>query len=113
MNFSFRSFTLKRMGLNNSLINQYQLNYKSDPLAKYKHTIPDEAGRFDIWLKILRQKLKNIVFLRQTYTFLTFAAPPAGENGIAFGVTLNKPPSMCVSNLGWIGPSVRDLCHFS
>ena len=26
-------------------------------LEKYKHVIPDEAGRFDIWLECVAQKL--------------------------------------------------------
>ena len=32
----------------NSLINEYQLNNTTFLLAKCKHAIPDEAGRFDI-----------------------------------------------------------------
>ena len=69
MNVRFRTFALKWMGLKISLKNQYQLNYTSDPLAKWMHTIADEAGRFDIWLKNVRQKLENIAFSRQKYTF--------------------------------------------
>ena len=48
---------ISRWGIINSLINQYKLNYISDPLSKWTPDDPDEDARFDIWLKNLRQKL--------------------------------------------------------
>ena len=45
------------MGKFNPLINQYQLNYTTFLLAKCKHTIPDEAGRFDILRECVARKL--------------------------------------------------------
>ena len=48
------------MGKINSLINSYQLNDTTFLLAKYKHTIPDEADRFDIWRECLAQKLWDV-----------------------------------------------------
>ena len=45
------------MGKFNALINQYKINYPTDLLAKCKHTIPGEAGRFDIWHEWGNQKL--------------------------------------------------------
>ena len=58
------------MGQINSLINQYQLNYSSDPLAKYKQLNPYQAGQFDIWLKNLRQKLWAVVRLEKSVYLL-------------------------------------------
>ena len=57
MNVSFCIFPFKSMGKFNPLINLYQLNYITYPLAKWKHTIPDEAGRFDIHRECVAQKL--------------------------------------------------------
>ena len=44
--FAFSHY--KSMGKFNALINQYKLNDTIFLLAKCKHTIPDEAGIFDI-----------------------------------------------------------------
>ena len=45
------------MGKFNALINQYKLNDTIFLLAKCKHTIPDEAGIFDICRKCVARKL--------------------------------------------------------
>ena len=54
----------------------------------------------------------EISFLWKTYIFFAFTAPPVGENENAFGSAYSEHPSTCDSNLGSIGRSVRDLCHF-
>ena len=45
------------MGKFNALINQYKLNDTIFLLAKCKHTIPDEAGIFDICRECVARKL--------------------------------------------------------
>ena len=45
------------MGLINSLINQYQLNYSSDPLEKCKQPGPYYSGRFDMRRECVVSKL--------------------------------------------------------